>query len=59
LSFVTVVAATVRASGAFAAWCFGAFNCREETKGYQKTKKLLEVLEQLYWLVPKLSFIGG
>jgi hypothetical protein len=26
LSFVTVVAATVGASGAFVAWCFGAFN---------------------------------
>jgi hypothetical protein len=54
-SFVTVVAATVGASGTFAAWCFGAFNQKEETKGYRKTKKLLEVLEQLYWLVPKLS----
>ncbi len=33
-SFVTVVAATVGASGTFAAWCFGAFNRKEETKGY-------------------------
>ena len=47
-------AAPFGSPGELHAWCFGQFNRKSGHKGYKKPLRLLQVLRELYALVPKL-----
>jgi hypothetical protein len=52
--FENIVASEDGARGEKDAWCFGQFNRKENVQPYYKPPRLLEVLEELYNIEPKL-----
>jgi hypothetical protein len=52
--FENIVASEDGARGEEDAWCFGQFNRKENVQPYYKPPRLLEVLEELYTIEPKL-----
>jgi hypothetical protein len=52
--FENILASEDGARGEKDAWCFGQFNRKENVQPYYKPPRLLEVLEELYNIEPKL-----
>jgi hypothetical protein len=53
--FETIVASEEGSFGDVAARCLGRYNRKEASKGYRKPEKLVEALEMLYAIEPKLG----
>jgi hypothetical protein len=52
--FEIIISSEAGARGEEDAWCFGQFNRKENVQPYYKPRRLLEVLEELYTIEPKL-----